>query len=108
MLSLTILDHWSDTKRIHVTGYLTASGSYATGGDPVPLSSPLIKSASLPLFANISGASAVYEYLPVPNGIIPSMKVVTRSTGAELAAGAYPAGITADYIGVYIIFPKFI
>jgi len=107
-IALTITDHWSDTKRIHVTGVLTPSGSYTTGGDPVPITSPLIKSASLPVYAHAYGASAVYDYLVTLSAGVPAVKVVTRSTGAELAAGAYPAGIISDLMGIYIIFPKFI
>ena len=45
MLALTVVDHWFDPKRLHVIAGLVASGSYASGGDTVPVSDPLIKSS---------------------------------------------------------------
>jgi len=45
----------SDTKRIHLVGYLMTSGSYPLGGDPVPLTNPLIKSGSSPIVVVVNG-----------------------------------------------------
>lgn len=106
-LALTVVDHWFDLKRLHVIAGLVASGSYASGGDTVPVSDPLIKSSQAPVWADALGYSAVYEYLPVMVAGALALKVVTRSTGTELAAGAYPVGVTGDTIGMHIIFPKF-
>jgi hypothetical protein len=36
-LALTLVDFWDDGERLHVAGTITASGSYATGGDTLDL-----------------------------------------------------------------------
>jgi hypothetical protein len=37
-LAFSLVDTWDDGKRIHVSGTVAATGSYATGGDTVDLS----------------------------------------------------------------------
>ncbi len=108
-LALTVTNHWDDGKRLHVVAGLTPSGNYAAGGDAIPLTSTDIKSRKAPIMAIPMGTgSAVYDYLVTINANVLVLKIVTRSTGTELAAGAYPAGILADLIGVYMIFHKFV
>jgi hypothetical protein len=114
-LTLSISDHWSDGKRIHVTGTLTASGNYPAGGDVIPFGNPLIKSNSAPVWAEAQGLGG-YNYAVSPLGTvlpsnptqIPKLRVFVDSTGAELTAGAYPAGLIAAPAQFYAIFPKFI
>lgn len=108
-LALTILDHWGDTKRIHLVGYLTPTGSYPSGGDPIPLTNPLIKSGSSPIMVVASGLGG-YNYVvtSVPFAVPAAamLRVFVDSTGAELAAGAYPASALANAIQFYAVFPK--
>lgn len=110
-LSLTILDHWSDTKRIHLVGYLMTSGSYPLGGDPVPLTNPLIKSGSSPIvvIANgLGGYNYVVTSVPFAVPAAATLRVYVDSTGVELPAGAYPASSLANQIQFYAVFPKYI
>lgn len=113
-LTFSLVDTWDDGKRIHVTGTAAASGNYSTGGDTLDLSqSPLVASAQAP----ISGTAwmdglAGYDYVFLPGASMSSNKVKIFQQGAaagafpELAAGAYPAGITSDTITFYGIFKK--
>jgi hypothetical protein len=108
-LTLTITDHWSDTKRIHVVGTLTASGNYPAGGDVIPVNNPLIKSGSSPVFALAQGLGGFdYVVTSVPGVAPPAalLRVFTSSSGLELAAGAYPAGVTGNTVNFYGIFYK--
>jgi len=111
-LTLKVIDHWDDGKRLHVVGTLTASGSYPASGDPIPLSDPLIKSGSAPIFAVAQGMGG-YRYV-VQVGAFGStaqpratLRVFLDTTGLELAAGAYPAPLIAAPASLYAIFPKF-
>lgn len=113
-VSLTLVDSWDDGKRIHVSGTVLACGNYATNGDTLDLSqSPLVASTQPP----ISGTAwmdglAGYDYVFIPGSALNSNKVKIFQQGAsagafpELAAGAYPGGITADTITFYGIFKK--
>lgn len=107
-LTVNITDHWSDGKRIHVTGTLIPAGVYATGGDVIPLNLPTIKSASPPVFATAEGFG--YDYVIVLGTTLSNskLKVTVSNTGLELAAGAYPATLLANPPLFYGIFPKFI
>ena len=114
-LTLSITDHWSDGKRLHVVGTLTASSNYPAGGEALPLNNPLIKAGSAPVFVTANGLGG-YDYtfsglgtvLPANPNPTTKLRAVLSSTGVELAAGAYPAGITNNPINIYMIFPKFI
>jgi len=107
-LTVNITDHWSDGKRIHVTGTLVPTGVYATGGDVIPLNLSAIKSASPPVFASAQGFG--YDYSIVLGTTLRNSKlrVTVTNTGVELAAGAYPAAMLANPPLFYGIFPKFI
>lgn len=107
-LAVTITDHWTDGKRIHVIGSIVASGNYVANGDTLNLASTEIKSASLPEFVMVKGVSG-YTYDYVAGTTQANGKLKSYSAYAtELAAGAYPAGNTGDTIKFYAIFPKFI
>ena len=106
-LVAAVTNHWTDGKRIHVIGTITASGNYTTGGDTVSLALPQIKSNSAPLFVDVKGqAGYTYQFKPgtsMSNGLLGCY-----SGGTETAAGAYPGGITGDIITFHAIFHKFI
>lgn len=99
-LAMTVTDHWDDGKRLHVTGTLTASGSYSTGGDTLP-TNPAIKTTKNPVFVVVNMFSAYYAQ---QNGA--KVKFFTAA-GAEVSAGAYPSDITEDTITFYAIYHKF-
>src|SRR6202035_4124541 len=49
-LTFSLVDTWDDGQRIHVSGTITASGSYATGGDTLDLSqTPIVASSQPPI-----------------------------------------------------------
>lgn len=115
-LAFTLVDSWDDGRRIHVAGTIAASGNYATGGDTLDLT-PL-ESLGVPTTKSpIAGTAwmdglAGYDYVFAPGAAINSGKVKIFQQGsaagafAELAAGAYPAAITADTVTFYGIFPR--
>jgi hypothetical protein len=104
-------DSWTDKKRYHFTRLLTFSGNYSTGGDTINFSSTEIKGGSLipPIFTNVNGLAVTpYKYTYVPGTGIKDgkIRITNTTTGVELAAGAYPAAITADVVTFYgIILP---
>jgi hypothetical protein len=113
-LTFTLVDTWDDGKRIHVTGTVAASGSYATNGDTLDLSlAPLIASAQPPIVGTawMDGAAG-YDYVFLPGSAMNNGKVKMFQQGAsagafaELAAGAYPGAISGDTITFYGIFKK--
>jgi hypothetical protein len=107
MLTVTVKDHWQDTKRNHITGVIVASGSYSTGGDTAVFAAgelAKIKSSLPPVVFMLQGITKyLYRVIPATGKIL----VFIPDTGLELAAGAYPAGITGDSISFYAIFHKY-
>lgn len=106
-LTVTVTDHWSDTKRIHVIGTLAVAGNYATGGDTLNFATYKIKSSKVPTYLSFNMLS---KYLPrfvygttIANG---KLLFIVPDTGLELAAAAYPAALLADAIEFYGIFKK--
>ena len=107
-LALTVKDHWTDGKRILVVFSLVASGNYSTGGDTINFGVTTIKSQSAPEFVVIEGQLLNGYKFVYGSNISTGNKMKVIVAGAELAAGAYGAGVTADIITGYAIFPKFI
>jgi hypothetical protein len=95
------------TRRREVRGYtLTLSGSYSTGGDtmnlltatnPNKLEKPLWSKRKPTGFEvqNFTTGFAA-EIIPGTDNTAWLLKIENGATGAELAAGAYPAALTAD------------
>src|ERR1017187_8600235 len=95
-LTLNVVDHWSDGKRIHVTGVLIPSGSYTTGGDTIPFGNNAIKSASAPIMVMITTLSptgdATYVYCYKAGTAINNQKMkIFTFAGVEFGAVAYNA-----------------
>ena len=86
-LTMAVTDHYMAFKRLRVTGTLTPSSTYPTGGDPIP-QNYAIKSPSAPI--NMMFQQIPTYELQYVNG---NMKVIVSATGLELAAGAYPAAL---------------
>ena len=114
-LAFSLVDTWDDGKRIHVSGMVAATGSYATGGDTLDLSQvPIIASAQPPIQGTAwMDGLAGYDYVFTPGAALNSNKVKMFACAAtvqaafpELTAGAYPAAITGDTITFYGIFKK--
>jgi hypothetical protein len=112
----TTSDVWDDGKKIHAVGRLTLTAgpdTYTTGGvafnvlantvDGAGLGLPLPVVNSQPLWANAVGGSYFGQYLPATGKI----KISAVVGGAEVAAGAVPAGLSSDNITAYFIFDKF-
>ena len=113
-LAFSLVDTWEDGKRVHVSGTVTASGNYVTGGDTLDLSQvPVIASAQPPIQGTAwMDGLAGFDYVFAPGATLNTnkVKVFAQGTAAgafpELAAGAYPGAITADTITFYGIFKK--
>lgn len=106
---------WDDGKRLHVVGTIALSGSYAAGGEVLNWGAvPQVKSTRDPIWAQFEGkAGFVYQYDKPNDKLMVSGQEPTSATAgvialSELAAGAYPAGITGDSIQFYAVFEKFI
>jgi hypothetical protein len=88
-------------------GTLAFSGSYTTGGDTLDLSQqPLVPSTQVPIQATVQGQSG-YNYVFIPGSALNTNKVKIYSSGqTELAAGAYPAAITNDSVGIQAAYKR--
>lgn len=114
-----------ETRRFRFRRFaLTLSGNYATGGDTVDFSTvyastnkPFVARAFIP--SNPLPGPDQIDIDKVPNGYgvdlnkngaSPTIKnyllKITTTANTELAAGAYPAALTAAPIEVTIITPK--
>lgn len=113
-LTFTLVGTWDDGKRIHVSGTVTASGSYTTGGDTLDISQfPAIGSTHAPIQGTAwMDRLAGYDYIFTPGAAENSGKLKNFQQGAragafpELASGAYPAAITGEVIAFYGIFKQ--
>lgn len=107
-LAVTVSKHWMDLKKLHVVGSLTPSSTYATNGDTLNFNDWTIKSSRPPDYVEIHGKGDYsYSFVPGSTRNNGKMLAIVQDTGAEVGAGAYPAGVTADVIHFHAIFPKF-
>lgn len=115
-LAISVTESWFDGQRQHVVGTITPSGNYATGGDALDFTSQhKIKSPKgrVPTHVEIQGASGfAYRWVPGTDLATGKVKVLgqepTNATVGvialtELAAAAYPAGVTGDTIRFHAI-----
>ncbi len=110
-LARTIDQVWHDGQRLHVLFTVTASGSYASGGDALDLSDSLIPGGEAPDWVEIHGeAGFPYEYVIGANLATGLMKTrVNTGAGANAALPehtvvALVAGVTGDTIRFHAIF----
>ena len=80
---------------------LTFTGNYATGGVALDFGG-VYNTSKQPYWVHVEGMG-VYEY----KYDYTAKKLLTFTAGAELAAAAYPAGVTADVVFAYVFLPKF-
>ena len=106
-------------KFVYVFGTITLSSNYATGGDTLdftamtkPIGCPGIPASEhgsgipLPTTVSIYGKNG-YGLGYVPGTTAANGKVkITTASNTELAAGAYPAGLTGDVIYFQATFPR--
>lgn len=97
-IAVTITKKWYDGKKQFVLGTLVFSGSYSTGGDTLSFTGLGIQSSLAPDQVWVGGTSGyAFGYVPGSPASQSNGKVKISTTAAtELAAGAYPAGITGD------------
>lgn len=111
-IAVTVTQHWSDGKKIHVIGTLAATGDYVTGGDTVDFGLQAIKSTKPPVFvyidpmvytdADLNIALARFVY----GSTIKNGKVYCFNNGGQVAAGAYPTPYAT--MKFYAIFHQFV
>lgn len=113
-LSINILSTDRSTNALRVYGTIVATGSYTTGGVALSFAGfDQIKSDTVPFFVSVqsqaSAGASGFEYRFVPGTTIANGKLQvfgqqpTSATGgiialSELAAAAFPAGVTGDNI----------
>lgn len=87
-------------RSVRSQGTIVFSGNYAADGEAVVIPKPGTTKA--PYTVRISGISG-HQYLYDPTTT--KVKILT-APGVELAAAAYPAGVTGDTITYDAEFPK--
>jgi hypothetical protein len=103
--SVSVIEFWDDSKRIHVVGQITFSGNYATGGDSVTLTGlyPGQRTAArIVAINNISGYTYRYDHA---NSRIRVYQAPSTGSNplSEISAAAYPSGVTGDTVIFYAI-----
>ncbi len=106
--ALTILAKVNHNNAIEVVGSVALSGSYATGGDSLPIANFDAKTPKAPYMVQAIGKAGYhYEYDLTNAKLLVRQGVAAGSPLAELGAGAYPGGVTGDTIRIRALFPKF-
>jgi len=114
----------SSQSTIVIYGTLVFSGSYVSGGDTLNfltagttqggMGADAIKSLSLPQFSTVLEAPVAgtpgtgYTFLYSPGTTQANGKVQLFNGTTELAAGAYPAGVTGAVVRGRFEFPAFV
>lgn len=108
-IAVTETRRWGGQGSIRSVGTLAFSGSYATGGDPVTLPKP--GTTKEPYRVSIVGKSGFdYQYdhenkKVIVRGYSPTDATAGVIARQEIAAAAYPAGVTGDVIRYEAIWP---
>jgi hypothetical protein len=100
--TVNVVSRSANQKTVDIHGTIVLSGTYATGGEALPLASLKAGTSKKPHFVAVVGkAGFTYQY------DIEAEKLKTFAGATETTAGAYPAGITGDVIRFVAQFPKF-
>lgn len=101
---VTKTDHWNSQGRMTVLANVVFSGSYATGGELYDFAA-VQWGYIQPIWVHIQGkAGYFYEYDFTNKKIIVRQQINPAAAGgadvpfSELAAAAYPAGVTGDSV----------
>ncbi len=91
---------------------LAFSGSYVAGGDTLDFTqiAGLVPSGGVPLqVALFSQNGSFNQYVAVQNAALAAWKLkIGTPGGTELAAGAYPVGVTGDVVEMQVTWRKLI
>ena len=103
-LTFKVSEQYNTARSTRVLGTLVFSGNYTTGGDTLNLGvisadsfGKLLKVASAPIFGSVVG-QGLYTYQWLVGTTLNNGKVKVITAGAEIAAGAYPSGVTSDVV----------
>jgi hypothetical protein len=103
-VTATFIDQWNDVGRVTTIATLVFSGNYAAGGDTLDFAT-IQEGVIQPMWVDIRGkAGYSYEYDFANKKIIVRQQKDPAAAGGadiplpELAAAAYPAGVTGDVV----------
>lgn len=106
-IAATITKQFDNGQSLEVIGTLAASGDYATGGDDVSVANLNIKSTRAPVFISVKGKGGYfYEYIVGTAKLIVRECAGSATLAPEIAATAYPVGVTGDVITFRGLFRK--
>ena len=94
-LTLTVLDHWTDGKKIHAICQIVPSGNYPTVGDTINFRNYKSKSSKPPEIVVMSAGSDM-SYMFVPGTTISNGKIKISGTGGVAAS----VTLTSDGVNV--------
>ena len=111
--AINIMDVDSGENDLYVFGTLTASGSYASGGDTLDFTTVAnqIGASQAPLQVWVGGSTGDnYGFVRAASPTLANGKLkINTASNTELAAGAYPGRITGDAnIQIEAVFNKLI
>ncbi len=108
--TLTVSALTRGEQTLEAFGSLSFSGAYTTGGDapgalaygansagfPQLRMESVVHAGQMPISGRVDlGSGYQGQFVPAAGtGILPAIKIFVAATGAELAAGAYPAALT--------------
>jgi hypothetical protein len=97
-LTMTIVSVDAAADNIYIFGTLSASGSYATGGDTLDFTTVAPQlAASQPPLQLWAGGSTGDTYAWISENALNNQKLkISTASGTELASGAYPGRISGD------------
>ena len=101
--TITQVDRWHDSKRVHYIGTVVFTGNYATGGEAFNLASTLNIPSPPSQVVVMGQAGYVYQWDRTNNKIMVRQAAAAGNPLAEIAAAAYPAGVLADVVRLYAI-----
>lgn len=100
-ITFTRTNYLHELRSMRVVGTLTFSGSYVTGGEvPTGITVPTTKAAIVADFYGKGDHNFKYDFAT-------GKVLVYAPGGAQLAAAAYPAGVTGDVVKMELEYPKF-
>ena len=101
----------SGRNLVYAIGTLTFTGSYATNGDTLDLTTVAEKLSSsqvVQIVADSLNGNNMYYVAVLGSSLNIHIIKVFSAGGTELAAGAYPGGVTGDTVQVRITARKFL
>jgi hypothetical protein len=110
-INITSIDSGEDN--LYIFGLLTASGSYATGGDTLDFTTVAsqIGASQAPVQVWVGGSTGDnYGFVRAGSPTLANGKIkINTASNTELAAGAYPGRITGDAnLQIEAVFSKLI